>query len=70
MTLTDWFQGTVKPVRKGVYMRLSIGFVYTYNYWTGEYWCTGGDTPRQAMRKDERSHRSQWQELPWRGILK
>lgn len=75
MNLTDWFSGSVKPVRKGVYQRM-----YTYGkstqsqycYWDGKFWYMGepradlarayGTSPYNGLAPN--------QFLPWRGVLK
>jgi hypothetical protein len=71
MNLTDWFPGSTKPVRKGVYQR-----EYTYGkstqsqycYWDGEFWYMGGLTVDAAVRNFPLDAPNQ--SLPWRGVLK
>ena len=73
MTLTDWFHGSVKPVRKGVYQR-----EYTYGkskrlqycYWNGKGWGMGEHTAEQAMTHEIVFMVAPRQFLPWRGVLK
>lgn len=73
MTLTDWFPGSVKPVRKGVYQR-----EYTYGqakglqycYWNGKGWGMGEHSVEQAMTHEIVFMVAPRQILPWRGVLK
>ena len=73
MTLTDWFPGSVKPVRKGVYQR-----EYTYGkskglqycYWNGKVWGMGEQTVEEAMTHEIVFMVAPRQFLPWRGVLK
>ncbi len=73
MNLTDWFPGSAKPVRKGVYQR-----EYTYGkskqirycYWNGKEWSMGAHTVEQAMRHEHAFMVAPRQWLPWRGVLK
>lgn len=73
MNLTDWFPGSTKPVRKGVYQRQ-----YTYGktpsiqycYWNGKGWGMGEHTVEQAMRHEDAFMVAPRQHLPWRGVLK
>lgn len=63
MILTDWFEGAVKPVRKGVYQREYIygkAKVPYYCYWDGKQWSSSGDFKSVAPN----------QSLRWRGVLK
>jgi hypothetical protein len=69
MILTDWFPGSVKPVRKGVYQR-----EYTYGkakfpfycYWNGKQWHASANTVDGAACNFLAPNQS----LPWRGVLK
>ena len=73
MNLTDWFPGSTKPVRKGVYQRQ-----YTYGktpsiqycYWNGKGWGMGEHTVEEAMWYAKVFISSHRQHLPWRGVLK
>jgi hypothetical protein len=73
MNLTDWFPGSAKPVRKGVYQR-----EYTYGkskqiqhcYWNGRSWSMGERTAEEAMCNEFAFMESPHQQLPWRGVLK
>jgi hypothetical protein len=73
MNLTDWFPGSTKPVRKGVYQR-----EYTYGkskqiqycYWNGKEWDMGQSTVEEAMWYAKVFISSPRQQLPWRGVLK
>ena len=74
MTLTDWFPGSVKPVRKGVYQReyiLGKARGARYCYWDGKKWYMGANNACEAEHyffrwKDVAPN----QFLPWRGVLK
>jgi hypothetical protein len=72
MIITDWFPGSVKPVRKGVYQR-----EYTYGktpnvqycYWDGEHWFMGKHSADGALGVIDLGLAPN-QSLPWRGVLK
>jgi hypothetical protein len=73
MNLTDWFPGSAKPVRKGVYQR-----EYTYGkskqlhycYWNGKKWSLAEHTVKLAKERAIVFIDSPRQQLPWRGVLK
>ena len=73
MNLTDWFPGSAKPVRKGVYQR-----EYTYGkskqlqycYWNGKEWGLGNFTVENAMLDGKAFVPSPNQSIRWRGVLK
>lgn len=70
--LTDWFPGSVIPVRKGVYQRqypLGKTFLLQYAYWDGEAWFMGSDTPDSALGLSKTVHAPR-QRLSWRGLTK
>lgn len=73
MQRTEWFSGSVKPVRAGVYERMypaGKSGVVRYSYWSGEHWYTSGGTPSiatGALYYDDVAPR---QALPWRGLVK
>ena len=69
MKLTQWFPGTVKPVRPGVYQRnlWGKGALPAYSYWNGERWCLCRPTAHEAV---EERHPSDVQDAPWRGVAK
>ena len=73
MKFTDWFPGSVKPVRKGVYQR---EYIYgkskgiQYCYWNGKGWGMGEHTAEQAMTHEIVFMVAPRQVLPWRGVLK
>jgi len=52
---TPWFDGNVKPVRVGVYMRRyhrGGGMEVTlFSFWDGIHWIMGAITPKDAMYK-------------------
>ena len=71
MKLTQWFPGDVKPVHVGVYERRLKGTTTVfYSRWDGEKWwslrrtVTGANTVLPVLRF------SDYQNLPWRGVLK
>lgn len=70
MKLTPWFHGTIKPVRKGVYM-LKDGFrdKIGYQYWNGEHWGVWCFTPQDANRF-RRICDMRFQYDQWRGVAK
>lgn len=73
MNLTDWFPGSVKPVRVGVYQReysygKSKGIHYCY--WNGRGWGLGEHSVEQAMTHEIDFMVAPRQYLPWRGVLK
>jgi hypothetical protein len=74
MNLTDWFPGSAKPVRKGVYQRHYPHFAKTasiqYCYWNGKKWGLGNFTVEHAMLDAEAFISAPRQCLPWRGVLK
>ena len=68
MKLTPWFPGDVKPVHVGVYeRRLKFTTVVFYSRWDGKKWralrrtVTGANTVLRV---------SEYQNMPWRGVLK
>ena len=71
MNLTDWFPGSAKPVRKGVYQReytYGKAKLPSYCYWDGKQWHAGGLTVDAAVRNVPLDAPNQ--PLPWRGVLK
>jgi hypothetical protein len=69
MILTDWFPGSVKPVRKGVYQREYIygkAKLSMYCHWDGKRWLAGG----QIVDGAEHHFPAPNQSLRWRGVLK
>lgn len=73
MKLTGWYQSSQKPVRKGVYQRDAsvVGWsahVPTFSYWDGERW---GISDKSVGGADIwGTAKSQYQNLPWRGLAK
>ena len=65
--VTPWFNGSVKPVRAGVYERkLSCIPTTCYWYFNGRHWCFGGDPdPSHAWSNSGAAYN---QDLPWRGL--
>ena len=69
MILTDWFPGSVKPVRKGVYQREYIygkAKLSMYCHWDGKQWHASAHTVDGAACNFLAPNQS----LPWRGVLK
>ena len=69
MKLTEWFDGSVKPARPGVYQKDIAGVAYAY--WNGNFWgmFTGSSsfyTPRDALKGA--NSRSIDQTARWRGL--
>ena len=67
MTKTDWFPGTVKPVRNGVYERdyPNSGVVFC-RFYKGAWLFAHKDSYIASRQLDQ----SFTQDLPWRGLTK
>lgn len=65
MKTTDWFDGSVVPVRDGVYQRLLVGGKIVYSKFENGHWRAYDGTIHLA---EKQAIRSNWQQLPWRGI--
>ncbi len=63
--LTPWFRGSVKPARKGVYLRDHISWGESFSLWDGKWWMYPGYTVAEAARQDCLSDQ---QNAPWRGL--
>lgn len=67
--VTEWLDEGTKPVRKGVYQRHYLGFcgesLVMYCYFDGAEWSVPRRTRYFARAADGRS---QYQNLPWRGL--
>ncbi len=66
--LTPWFDGTIKPVRKGVYMLMS-GASVGYQKWDGiawSWWCLTADQAARCKKGDYASYSYQCDK--WRGL--
>jgi hypothetical protein len=63
--MTDWFDGSVVPVRDGVYERLLLGGKIVYSKFKNGHWRAYDGTIHLA---EKQAIRSNWQQLPWRGI--
>lgn len=73
MILTDWFPGSVEPVRKGVYEREYIygkATITSYCHWDGKYWFMGKGTVEGAEACLQSGLVAPKQSLRWRGVLK
>ena len=68
--LTPWFPGSVKPVRKGVYMlRSGTGRVVGYQYWNGKHWGYWCDTVEEAAASKGCGYAAtEFQNDAWRGL--
>lgn len=67
MKKTEWFKGSEKPVRVGVYERdYDVQRTY-YCYWTGKVFNGGYHTAYRAVNAAP-SYESPYQDLPWRGL--
>lgn len=62
--LTKWFDGSVKPVRDGVYQREYINGIQ-YCLFKDQKWNAGAWEKAQALHV---YFESEDQELPWRGL--
>jgi len=71
LKLTAWYPGTVKPVRKGVYIA-SVGKNKFFRYWNGRWWSVGtffpyltgwpnSESPKYGDKQDQ-AH------IKWRGL--
>lgn len=69
---TEWYPGSVKPARVGVYeCQDSTGKEPYYCFWNGEFWSAGEDTPLEAMafaRKLPSVMGYCQDKVPWRGL--
>ena len=66
--LTPWIDGSINPVRAGVYQRdFSVDSDESpyFSKWDGEKWGMGALTPCSAELE---SAASLFQNLPWRGL--
>jgi hypothetical protein len=76
MKLTPWFSGDQKPVRPGVYERNYKNawdgefLMGQPSYFDGIYWYAGAWDSEQAVEAWENYVVSDYQSLPWRGILR
>jgi hypothetical protein len=68
--LTPWYPGGVKPVHVGVYERQHAKRAYqtAYSYWNGQHWCLLAKNIHEAL--ENKTIRSCWQEIDWRGLAK
>lgn len=64
MKRTEWFDGKVKPARRGVYER-KFSFGVLFSHWNGRYWGFCESTPKDACRL--RMLRTACN-VPWRGL--
>lgn len=70
MKVTPWFDGEIKPVRKGVYQLFNgTQTMIGYQYWDGEYWYEWDVSPEIAA-KIKWPAASCFQNDKWRGIAK
>lgn len=65
MKLSQWHDGTVKPVHIGVYNRMTEDD--WFNYWNGKFWINGETTAYSASLN---TGKSIFQNERWRGIVK
>lgn len=69
ITLTPWFDGSIKPARVGVYERnYGDGYSYgrEYSFWDGRRWMCPCYSPDDAARE---TAVSAYQKEPWRGLM-
>lgn len=67
MKLTPWIPGTVKPVRAGLYQRLTHSNLVVWSKWDGAKWMRCMFTQPNA---DTQVIESLQQDIPWRGVAK
>ena len=65
--LTQWFDGSVKPVRDGVYQRRTFSGDVLYWQFKDGFWRWGGAVSAYSVVLNE-PVRSNRQNLPWRGL--
>jgi len=68
MKQTQWYPGTIKPVRVGVYKQRNDARV-GYQFWDLKRWHAWCETPEQAALATTIAHDS-FQNDPWRGLQK
>lgn len=74
--VTQWFDGSVKPVHVGPYQRKDLpcagepGTEILYWYWNGEFWVRGGYFGAELCCKmgDMDTPSPAQNNLPWRGL--
>ena len=70
--LTPWFPAHVKPARPGVYKKdfSLITDIREFQYWTGNRWIYGADTPEDtaANLRNSRHYGAHPGPRPWRGL--
>lgn len=71
MSLTDWYDGTQKPVRVGVYGASYkphyYGIMHTYKYWDGSRWGFAYSTVDDAYANRFAATNDAYQDWEWRG---
>ena len=66
---TPWFDGSVKPVRVGVYQRRYSNGLILYSLWDGARWMLNAETANEAAGTGARwKDASPHQFIPWRGL--
>lgn len=65
---THWYSGKVRPVRPGVYQRLTYDFQTMYSHWNGTFWGVNEYTAFHAWLGKQR--KSLYQRHDWRGLTK
>lgn len=72
--VTDWFPGSVKPARRGVYERRDDIDLWDFALWDGRRWMCGQGSPELAdclvMSESMYQPHHGICEFEWRGILK
>ena len=70
MKQTNWFKGSVKPVRKGVYKRLwrepNGGYKAVFTHWNGKFW--GQSSLSVDLASLIQTKRGICQNLAWCGL--
>lgn len=68
MKVTQWFDDSEKPVRKGVYQKFSNSKNPQFSYWNGKYWGLISNSVNDAAKYHSSESYFQWGN--WRGIAK
>ena len=69
MKLTQWHDGKVKPVHKGIYERNTFnGKPKSYSYFDGNFWRPYAHTIGAALTNSKCNWISSYQDSRWRGL--
>lgn len=62
------FPGTTKPVREGLYKRITRKGNEVWSWWSGSFWGLFGSNKQRAIQRGYK--RSKHQKLQWMGRVK